>query len=290
MAPLSLAALALVATAATQASSGENAPPPDTWRNTITTSDDCILLPSATIVSFKPVVPADEQGCQVFDGTGLWQREAGAAAADAIASQQPIVLRRVLDLTDAVLAVPEITFKFSDWSTEGDALEDELAPPIGSARCYEESVGEPPFRNRHLLGAVSYAWADDRDLVKQLDSGLQQFPEELWRQELCVGNKTEDSPRPHLPLQHPWLSDSPRFESHTSRYSIFSPLQENATWSGFPPAQFDAALGLGFAEALPVELALEPGDVLLIPPGWGFTQTGAGEALYTPAQRERGAH
>ena len=57
--------------------------------------------------------------------------------------------------------------------TEGDAWpEFETASPLEAARsnrCYgEEAVGEPSYRYRRLLGAVTHAWADDRKVIQQL--------------------------------------------------------------------------------------------------------------------------
>ena len=280
MAPLAFAALALLATAA-QAPAGELS---ENGGDRIT-NDDCVLAPaSAAAGAPDRDVPAGAHGCQVFDGTGLWQaQEVGAAVAAAVASR-PVVLRHVLDLTDSVFAddAPEVIFKL-DWTEELD----EDAPPlpaVGPARCYGEADGEPtPFRHRRLLGVVSYAWADDRELMKNVDAGLVWLPETL--PELCVGNQT---------------AGSAGFESHASRYSVFSPLQDNATWYGFPPAAFDTALAVALhlystedwhrelypmltGSSRPVEVELAPGDVLLVPPGWGYAQMGVGEALYTPA-------
>ena len=50
----------------------------------------------------------------------------------------------------------------------------------------------------------------------------------------CMGNMT---------------ADSAGFESHSSHYSVFSPLQGHAaTWYGFPPAVFDTALVHGLTK------------------------------------------
>ena len=160
-----------------------------------------------------------------------------------------------------------------------EAPGDFVSPP----RCYAApSLGG----TRHLSGALSCAWPDDREITLQLTSALEGRGLSLEELQFCLGNKT---------------ADSVGFERNSANSSVLGPLHSaGAMWFGFAPQSQGVPTGpiakwhqeRKVRDSLPPlgvhECKLGAGDVIVIPPGWSWGSIGEGKAIFTPADRGPG--
>lgn len=170
-------------------------------------------------------------------------------------ANSPTVMRGALQIPEDVYNVWGAVHDESEysWQIYNVGYELQVKPP----RCFTGDV------SRHALESASNLRDSDVNLIEQLSAQLPGQSVGAWRQVLCVGDVSSST------------------HSAGVGYSAFAPLQGSATWKGHRSGTdgHDDDGHNNEVDTIRAEYQLQPGDVVIAPPSWHWSQTSSGESL-----------